>query len=94
MRNAASSTIVAAGIGTALASLLFVTPAHSADPHEMAAATDVPGGYALVNHEELQKLVHDEVARQLRELVEQEQRKISAGARLNSMRVTVSTLPW
>lgn len=85
-------TIVVAGIGTALASLLFVTPARSADPHKVPAGTDVPGGYALVSHDELQKLVHDEVARQLRDLVEQEQRKMSAEARLNSMRVTVSTL--
>lgn len=98
-RKRTLGTIVLSGIAVAAAASFLAAPAHSADQPQAGATPDAHNGYVLVDRAELQKMVHDEVARQIQDFIaraREEQHKqmqlSSAAARYRAMISTVQTL--
>jgi len=84
--------IVAGAVGIAL---LLTSTARSADQSQGRPTAEVPRGYVLVNQDELRKLVHDEVTRQIQAIVKQgraEQQASQAVARVRAAASLAQTL--
>jgi hypothetical protein len=79
--------IVAGSVGIAL---VLTSTARSADQSQGGATGEVPRGYVLVNQEELRKLVHDEVSRQLQAIVKQARGEQQAGQAVARVRAAAS----
>ena len=79
--------IVGGAVGVVL---VLTSTAHSADESQGSAKAAVPAGYVLVDREELRKLVHDEVSRQLQAVAKQARAEQQAGQAVARVRAAAS----
>ena len=82
---------VGIGVGAVGIALALTSTARSADQAHDGAKAAAPAGYVLVNQDELRKLVHDEVARQIQAIARRAQAEQQAGQAVARVRAAAST---